>query len=147
MGGRRGDGWVKLQHSLQYGAHVDAQGDVVVLDALVEGGRRDDILVIEILRNIVARHLTQVLQYLLALQDLAHGVRGEPVEVDDALAVLHCTEVTLRPFLDVSVKTHGGDVSSRDEEHLVAIGYQVGEWQVAGVRMVHQLAEAHGEGT
>ncbi len=34
--GRRGDGRVALQHSLQHGTHVDAQGDIVVFDALVE---------------------------------------------------------------------------------------------------------------
>ena len=37
--------------------------------------------------------------------------------------------------------------SARDEEHLVAIGNEIGERQVAGVRVVHQLAEAYREGT
>ena len=98
---------------------------------------------IEILRYVVARYLAETLQDLLALQNFAHGERREPVEVDNALAVFLCTEVALRPFLDVAVQAHGGDVSARDEEHLVAIGYQIGEWQVAGVRVVHQLAEAY----
>ncbi len=51
--------------------------------------------------------------------------------------------ITLRPFLDVAVQTYGGDVSARDEEHLVAICNEVGERQVAGVRVMHQLAEAY----
>jgi len=102
---------------------------------------------IEILRYVVARHLAQTFQNLLSLQNLAHGERREPVEVHDALAVFLCTEITLRPFLDVTVQTHGGDVSAWNEEHLVAIGYQIGKWQVAGVRVVHQLAEAYRERT
>ena len=145
--GRRGDGRIALQYSLQHGTHVDAQGDIVVFDALVERCGWDDVFVVEILRNVVARHLAQVLQYLLALQDFAYGERREPIEVDDALAVFLCTEVALRPFLDVAVQAHGGDVSARDEEHLVAIGNEIGERQVAGVGVVHQLAEAYGERT
>ena len=104
---------------------------------------RDDVLVIEILRYVVARYLAETLQNLLALQNFAHGERREPVEVHDALAVFKSTEISLRPLLDVAVQAHGGDVSAWDEEHLVAIGNEIGEWQVAGVRVVHQLAEAY----
>jgi NDP-sugar pyrophosphorylase family protein len=30
------DGWVALQYTLQYGTHVDAEGDIIIFDALVE---------------------------------------------------------------------------------------------------------------
>ena len=36
MAGWRSDGWVALQYTLQYGTHVDAEGDIIIFDALVE---------------------------------------------------------------------------------------------------------------
>ena len=138
-----GDARVALENSLQYGAHVDAKSNVVILDALVKRGGWYDVLMIEVLRNIIARYLAQIFEDFLAFENFSHREWGKPVEIDDTLAVFWSTEISLWPFLDVSIQTYGCDVSAWYEEHLVAIGYQIGEWQIAGVGMVHQFAETY----
>ena len=132
---------------LEYGSHVDAQCDVVVFDALAQTAGVDDVLVVVVRRDVVAACLSQILKYLLSPENLADGERRQPVEVDDALLRLLRAHIPLRPLPYVTVKTDGGDVPARHEEHLVGLGDEVGEGQRGGVGMVHQLAEAHGERT
>ena len=97
--------------------------------------------------NVVSTGLTEILENFAAFQDFAYGERGEPVEVDDGLLRLLTAFVALGPFLDVAVQSHGCDVASWYQVAVVAVCHQIGERQVAGVGMVHQLAEADGEGT
>ena len=98
-------------------------------------------------RHIVTRCLTQGRQDLDALHDLTHGEGREPVEVDDTLPRQLRALVTLRPFLDITIKPHGGDVTTRHERHRLTIINKVRERQVTGVGMVHQLTETDAERT
>ena len=132
--------------ALEHGPHVDAQRYVIIFYALAQRRGLDHILVIVVGRHVVARCLAQALQDLLALQDLAHGERAEPVEVDYALAAVLRPHVALGPFSDVAVQAHGCEVASRHQIHDVAVGNEVGKGQRARVGVIHQLAEAHREG-
>ena len=135
-----------LLGTLQHGTHVDTEGNVVVLQTLLQRRGIDDILVEVIGRHVVARSLAKGFQDLDALHDFTYGEGAEPVEVDNRLARLLGTLVTLRPFLDVTVETNGSDVASWHQVAVVAVSHQVGERQVARIGMVHQLAEANREG-
>ena len=136
-----------LDGSLQHSTHIDAQGNVVILDALLQRRSIDDILLEVIAGHIVATCLTQILQNLLTLNNLAYGEWAEPVKVDDALTARSRTLVALRPLLDVTIQPHSGDVTTWYDIHSLAVCQQIGERQTAHVGMVHQLAEADGEST
>ena len=96
-------------------------------------------------RHVFARGIAQVFEDFLALQNLANGEGGQPVEVDNALLTALRTGVALGPLADVAVETHRGDVAAGHEIHRVALGDKVGEGQLACVGVVHQLAEADAE--
>ena len=133
--------------TLQDGTHVDTQCDIIVFQAFIQGRGIDNILVEVIGRHIITRCTTQSLQDLNTLNNLAYGERTQPVKVDDTLLRLLWTFVTLRPFLDITIQTYGGDISSWYQIHRLAVCNQIWEWQIARVWMVHQFTEADREGT
>ena len=68
---------ITLDGTLQDGTHIDAQGDIVVFDTLLQRRGVDDILLEVVRRDVVATSLTQVFQYLLTLDNLTHLLREE----------------------------------------------------------------------
>ena len=134
-----------LLGTLQHGTHIDTQRDIVILQSFAERRGIDHVFVEVIGRHVVARGIAQGLQHLDAFHDLTHGEGREPVEVDDTLLRQLRTLVTLRPLLDVAIETHSGNVTSRHQRHRLTIVDEIGERQVTGVGMVHQLAETDAE--
>ena len=135
-----------LQLTLHHGTHIDAQGDIVILDTLLQRRGVDDVLLEVIRRDVLATGFLQLLQNLLTLLNLADSERRQPVEVNDGLAAGGGTLVALRPLLDVTIQADGRDITTRYDVHRLAIRQQIGEGQTAHVGMVHQLAETHREG-
>ncbi len=68
--------------ALHHGTHVDAQGNVVVFDALAQRARLDDIVVVVVALRLGAADALQFLQGSLGSHDATNGEGAEPVEVD-----------------------------------------------------------------
>ena len=134
-----------LLGTLQHSTHINTQGDIVVLLTLTKRRGIDHILVEVIGRHVVTRGITQGLQDLDSLHDLSHGEGREPVEVNDTLLRLLTALVALGPFLDITIQTNSGDVTSWHQIAVIAISHQIAERQIARIRMVHQLSEANAE--
>ena len=65
-----------LNGTLQHGAHIDAQGNIIVFQTFLQRRGVDDIFMEIVGRNIVATGLTEILQNFLAFQNLTYKEKG-----------------------------------------------------------------------
>ena len=77
-----------LLSTLQHSTHIDTQGDIVILQTLLQRRGIDHILMEIIGRYVITGGMTQVFQDLDTLHNLTHSERRKPVEVDDTLTRL-----------------------------------------------------------
>ena len=91
--------------------------------------------------------VAQVVKGKQSLHHLLHGERREQVAVDLVQSVAVVPQVALRPFLCIPYGAHALEIHARHEVGGVLVLDEVGERQIACVRMGYVPSHHEGEGS